>query len=105
MTTITIEELEARVREVIDALAQGGEPVAVTRDGVAIAEIIPMAAAHQGATVNPRWSEEERAAYWAEWEALSKEVAKTWPKGVSAVDAIREDRSRLDRIGTDGPDR
>ena len=26
------------------------------------------------------------------WRELSKEISKVWPKGVSAVDAIREQR-------------
>ena len=45
------------------------------------------------------WTDEEWTAYWERWDALAAEIGKTWPKGVSAVDAIREDRSRLDAYG------
>lgn len=103
MTTITIDELRERLDEVIDHLTHGGEPVAVTRDGIAVAEITPTATV--GAVVaqeaTPPWTEEEREAYWAEWDRIATEIGKTWPVGVSALDAIREDRSRLDTIGED----
>lgn len=106
MTTITIDELRERLDEVIDQLAHGGEPVAVTRGGGAVAEINPTATAGVGAAqeTTPSWAEEEREAYWAEWDRIATEIGKTWPEGLSAVDAIREDRSRLDTIGEDPRD-
>ncbi len=100
MTTITIDELRERLDEVIDQLAQGGEPVAVTRDGVAVAEINPSARAipsEAGSNQTGEWTDEQWDAYWdARRDTLAAEIGAAWPAGVSAVDAIREDRSRLD---------
>ena len=97
MTTITIDELETRVREVIDGLAHGGAPVAVTRGGVVVAEITASAEASDATSEEPvRRTQGEVDAYMATWKQLAQDIAPLWPKGVSAVDAIREDRSRLD---------
>ena len=101
MTTITIDELETRLREVIDALAQGGESVAVTRGGAVVAEIIaPLATSWDESTRDEpmRRPQAEVDAYMAGWKQLADDLAPLWPKGVSAVDAIREDRSRLDDV-------
>jgi len=100
MTTITIDELRERLDEVIDKLAHGGEPLAVTRDGAVVAELSPnTGVTTQGAA--PTRTREDREAYWAELRQLQRDIAPLWPKGVSALDAIREDRSRLDALGGD----
>jgi len=99
MTTITIDELETRLREVIDALAHSGQPVAVTRGGAVIAEINapPATSKVELKSDEPVWRpQDEVDAYMARWKQLADDIAPLWPKGVSAVDAIREDRSRLD---------
>jgi len=99
MTTITIDELETRIREVVDQVASGGEPVSITRDGVAVAEInatahTVLSEAEPNQTVE--WTDEQWDAYWDARDTLAAEIGAAWPAGVSAVDAIREDRSRLD---------
>jgi len=99
MTTITIDELETRLREVVDRIARGGEPVSITRDGITVAEINPSARAilseaEPDQTVE--WTDEQWDAYWDARDAIAAEIGAAWPAGVSAVDAIREDRSRLD---------
>lgn len=38
---------------------------------------------------------EELAAWWAEHDRLVEEIGAHWPEGVSAVDAIREQRREL----------
>lgn len=104
MTTITLDELETRLREVIEELARGGEPVSITRGGVPVAELNPSAAAAVATgppttmRTNPPRTPEEREAYWAEWDRIGAAISETWPTGVSALDAIREDRSRLDEF-------
>lgn len=104
MTTITVDELRERLDEVIDKLAHGGEPLAVTRDGAVVAEMNPNKDVRaQGAA--PTRTREDRDAYWAELRQLQRDIAPLWPKGVSALDAIREDRSRLDALGDDRHDR
>lgn len=93
MTTITVEELRERLDEVIDRLVEGGGAVAVTRDGIPVVEMnpTPVAGVKEKAARRP-WTEEDRAAYWAEWDRIGAEISKTWPEDVSAVDAVREQR-------------
>ncbi len=97
MTTITIDDLRHRLDEVIDRLARGGEPVAVIRDGVQVAALTPTAPTSEGtpAGVAPRWNDQEVEAYLARWDRLAHEVGKTWPEGVTALDAVLEQRREL----------
>ena len=72
----------------------------MTRDGVAVAEINPRTPTPvaRGASLDeplPR-TQQEVDDYMERWRQLAEDIAPLWPKGVSAVDAIREDRSRLD---------
>jgi hypothetical protein len=39
--------------------------------------------------------DEEWEKVWAEMDELAAEISKKWPKGVSAVDAVREQRRNL----------
>ncbi len=98
MTTITIDELETRLREVVDQIANGGEPVSITRDGVPDAEINPThdVASEAETDQSAEWTDEQWDAYWDARDTLATEIGTAWPAGVSAVDATREDRSRLD---------
>ena len=41
------------------------------------------------------WTDEERMAFWQRMDALASEIGRVWPKGVSAVDAVREQRREL----------
>jgi len=99
MTTITIDELETRLREVVDHIASGGEPVSITRDGVPVAELNPTARAilvEAKSNQTVEWSDEQWDAYWDARDTLAAEIGAAWPARVSAVDAIRKDRSLLD---------
>jgi hypothetical protein len=49
----------------------------------------------------PATSEEERL--WAEIDELAAEISKHWPKGVSAVDAVREQRRNLTPVDWEKP--
>ena len=61
--------------------------VDITYRGKVVARLVPVSDREARA-------EESRAA-WARWERLAKEVSAVWPKGVSAVEAIREQRREL----------
>jgi hypothetical protein len=49
--------------------------------------------------LNKEGSDEERdeewERIWAEMNEIAKEISKKWPKGVSAVEAVREQRRNL----------
>jgi hypothetical protein len=40
-------------------------------------------------------SKKELAAVWSELDRLASEIGAAWPEGVSAVDAVREQRREL----------
>ena len=94
MTTITIYELEARVREVIFGLAHSGEAFAGTLDGAVVATLTPVGEASgvRGDDEGPGMSEEEVDAFWAPWRRVWDAIGDEWPEGVPAVDAVREQR-------------
>ncbi len=104
MTTITIDELKERTSEVFDRLADG-EPISITRDGAVAGTLVPpptQGATEPGPDVNP--DDADDAAFWASWGRVWDAVGNHWPEGVTSVDAIREDRSRLDAVGIDRPE-
>ena len=94
MTSITLDELETKVRQVITDLALGGEAVAVTLDGTVVATL---SAPMEHATADHDHPElsmtaEEVDAFWAPWREVWEIIGDRWPEGVSAVDAVREQR-------------
>jgi prevent-host-death family protein len=88
MRTIGSRELKAHLGEVLRQVRERGEEYAVTHRGKTIARIVP--------EEPPAKAEFDLEAWLAEGERIAREVAKTWPKGLSAAQAISEDRSRLD---------
>lgn len=94
MTTITVDELERRVREVISDLANGGGAVAVTLDGTVVATLAPPASGSDavGDDPVPAMTPQEVDAFWAPWREVWEIIGDRWPEGVSAVDAVREQR-------------
>lgn len=94
MTTITLDDLESKVRQVITDLAPGGEPVAVTLNGTVVATLSPPADQPSAVGHHPKLSmtAEEVDAFWAPWREVWEIIGDRWPEGVSAVDAVREQR-------------
>lgn len=88
MRMVDIYELEGHLADVLDQLRETGETVAVTRDDEIIAHLMP--------TYIPEWmAKAPDDDVWARLNRLSAEISAHWPKGVSAVDAIRDVRREL----------
>ncbi len=85
--SVGVREFKAKVTQIIREVEETREPIAVTRWGREILKLVP---------TQRKMTPEELAAWNARMDALAKEIGKKWPKGVSAADAISEDRSRLD---------
>jgi prevent-host-death family protein len=83
---IGIRELKERTSEILRRVRQEGERFEVTYHGEPVAEIVPTRQ-HPDA--------EALARYWRRWDALTEEMSQEWPEGLTAVDALREDRDRL----------
>lgn len=107
MSHVTLAMLKTETDAILERLQEDGEPVEIVRDGHVVARIVPAEADKVATPQNGRHSNrgepqpltgEERErfeALWKEREALAQRIARTWPKGVSAVDAVREGRRDL----------
>ncbi len=92
--TIGVRELKAGADEIVREVAETGRPIDIVRNGQIAARLSPVPTTESEPRPRP-WTEEERAAFWQRMDALSSEISRVWPKGVSAVDAVREQRREL----------
>lgn len=107
MSQVTLAELKADAEEILQHVQAGGEPVDIVRDGRVVALIMPAESEPGRATQRkdhvsnqePRPltpEERDQLAYaWQLRAELTKRLERTWPTGVSAVDAIRDVRRDL----------
>lgn len=86
MAAIDVEDLKEHTSDVLRRVRDGGEVLEVIDHGTIIAMIVPAPS---------RVSPENRSTFRHEWTELSREIGRRWPKGVSAVDAIREQRREI----------
>jgi prevent-host-death family protein len=86
MRAVGIRELKNRASEIVRDVRENREVIDVTYRGRIVARIIP---------VDGNASESQAADAWADLDALGREIAKRWPPGVNAVDAVREVRREL----------
>ena len=87
MEVIGIRELKDHATQIMRKVREEGAEYQVTYHGKVIARIGP---------VTPGELEPiNQADIWAEWDALTEEIGKQWPEGVSAVDAVRDVRREL----------
>lgn len=84
MTEVGIRELKQRTSEVVRAVWERRESVAITRRGRIVARLVPVedTAATQAAAQG----------VWADMEGLAQEIGARWPAGVSAAKAVAEQR-------------
>jgi prevent-host-death family protein len=85
MATVGIRELKQSTSKVLRRVRERGEEVDVTYRGEVIARIVPVARA-------PKRTVRAARAVWDDLDRLAEEIAVRWPKGVSAVRAVREQR-------------
>jgi prevent-host-death family protein len=87
MRAIGVRELKERASEVVRRVREGGEEVEVTYHGRVVARLVP---------VSPeRRSPPTSAAAWSTLDRVAREIGARWPKGRSAVKAVREGRRDL----------
>jgi prevent-host-death family protein len=85
MASVGIRELKQRTSEVVRRVRDRGEPVDVTFRGQVVARLVPV-------NRRPRTRTRAAAAVWAEIDELAQEISARWPEGVSAADAVAEQR-------------
>ncbi len=87
MTSVGVRELREQTSAIVKRVREKGETVDVTYRGRIVARLIPVA--------QPRPDSEELKRWLEEHDRLGEEISKVWPKGVSALDAVREQRRDL----------
>jgi prevent-host-death family protein len=84
MTSVGVRELREQTSAIVKRVREDGETVDVTYRGRVVARIVP---------VDPPQPDQEELERWLqEHDRLGEEISKVWPKGVSALDAVREQR-------------
>lgn len=85
MTEIGVRELKEKTSEIIRRVRDDKESFDITYRGRVVASIVPSGQ-------RPKRAFEE---IWADLDDLAEEIGKEWPEGVTAVEAVREQRRDL----------
>jgi len=85
MRSVGVRELKDQTSRILRRVRDRGEEIQVTYRGRAIARLIPASRPRGGKT---------RAAVWSDLDRLAVEIGARWPRGRSAVEAVREGRRR-----------
>jgi hypothetical protein len=87
--TVSIDEAEGNLRELLSSLADDERVTIVDEAGVPLGEV--------RRTVSGEGEEvEEGEDFMERWEQLAQEIDEEWDGKRSAVEQLRRDRSRLD---------
>jgi len=81
MVTVGVCELKQQTSQLIRRVRETGSEIQVTLYGKVVARIVPVAPAPA-----------ETGKVWDELDRLAQEIGKSWPKGVSAAEAVSEAR-------------
>lgn len=84
MDRIGVRELKQHTSEVLRRVRESKETVAITHRGRVIARLVPV---EETPAVLP-----EASRVWADMEELAQQIGALWPAGVSALEAVREQR-------------
>jgi prevent-host-death family protein len=85
--SIGVRELKERTTEILRRVRLKGTEIQITYRGKVVARLIPV---RQSKSTSPA-----SAAIWTDLDRLAAEIGARWPKGVTAVDAVREGRREL----------
>lgn len=86
MDTVGVRELKQKTTQVLRRVREEKEQIQVTYRGEVVALLVPVLSAKRRAKA----AADE--AVWADLDQLAAEISAHWPKNVTAVDAIRQDR-------------
>ena len=89
MGAVGVRELKRRASAIIRQVRESREIIDITHRGEVVARLVPVER-----PLGP--AEETRfAAVWADMDRLAAEIAAHWPAGVTAEEAVREQRREL----------
>ena len=84
MRSVGVRELKEQTTRILRAVRERGEEIEVTYRGRAVAILVPLRRSARAAR--------RGRAVWSDMDRLAREIGARWPKGVSAVDAVRDAR-------------
>ena len=87
MPQVGIREFKGRASQILQRVRQGRESFQITYRGKVVAVLTPVADLTERAG--------EQAQVWAEMDELANELALRWPAGVTAAEAVAEQRREL----------
>ncbi|MBM3943422.1 MAG: type II toxin-antitoxin system Phd/YefM family antitoxin [SAR202 cluster bacterium] len=87
MVEVGIRELKQNASSILRKVREEKETITITHRGRAIAKLVPVEDAES--------QQEEFRKVWAEMDELAKKISAHWPKGVSAAEAVAEQRREL----------
>lgn len=88
VTVVTVDELKERAEEILQRVREQGETIEVAEAGEVVAQLVPRLPRKRG--LSP-----EDAAVLDDLEQLAIEIGKEWPPGMSAAEAVKEQRREL----------
>ena len=83
MITVGVRELKQQASELVRLVRETGSQVQVTYRGKVVALLIPVERSREP---------EQEAQAWMELDRLAAEIGARWPAGISAEQAVSEDR-------------
>ncbi len=89
MKSVGVRELKQNTSRVLRRVREKRERIPLTYRGEVVALLVPAPRRRAPADEDPD------AAVWTDLDQLAAEIGAHWPREVSAVQAVREDRSRL----------
>lgn len=87
MTEVGITELKTRTSHIIRRVRYANETFLITYRGRPVVKLRPF--------VDSETTTYDTREVLAEMDRIAEEITKHWPEGVSAVDAVSEDRREL----------
>jgi prevent-host-death family protein len=87
MVTVGVSELKQQTNKILRRVREKGEIVEITYHGETMARLIP--------THLPAVEVDDTVEIWPGLDQLTAEIGAKWPKGVTAVEAVREARRDL----------
>lgn len=87
MTSIGVRQLKEQTSEILRQVREQGASYEVTYHGRIVARLVPVN--------QPEPLAEETAAIWTNLDQLAAEIGRLWPEGVSAAEAVSQDRREL----------
>lgn len=82
-TTVGIRELKQQTSDLVRQVRESGATIQITYHGKVVALLVP---------VEPAVNAAEEAQAWAALDELAAQIGRAWPDGLSASQAVAEDR-------------